>query len=434
MVDYPTIQEAIQANPGKMIFVPAGDYLISEKIQITSDRSGLFGPGRIIQKNPDAPIIEIEKRKNVRLHDLTLTRAEGKMDTGKEGVIAIQCEALRLDDLQIVDNRTNSAAIVLRECRRTSIRDCLVQNYSRVTVDDRTANPDWGYAFKCIDGKGIAVTYSEGIQIEGCRIVEDNLLSTRSVKKKHSLGDFVKKNKKKGNFINQGTWDAGYVDNWHQGTGIFVSAPDASDRTQILGNTIENAGQGIDIHSDHVIVSQNIIYNAFMGLKAMHGSRNIVVIGNQFIRNDLWSIGMMPGAASYPASKGEKGGKNAAGANEDGASIIANNIISDFGYGDSHWIWGNKHSPFKFDSGQKPENPPLRDVIVQGNIVYGGGRNQNGRDEPAQSTKARYRYAVIVADEVRGLIFSNNILHPGTEGVANVDLKNREKKTDRLIK
>ena len=323
VVDYPSIQEALQANPGRMVFLPAGDYPVSAKIRITSDRSGLFGPGRIIQQNPDAPIIEIEKRKNIQLRGLTLTRPEGKMITGKEGIIAIQCEGLRLDDLQIIDNRTNSAAIVIRECQRCRVRDCLVQDYSRITVDDRTANPDWGYAFKCIDGKGIAVTYSGGILIEGCRIVNEDLLPTKVVKEKFGLGDYIKKNAKKGTFISQQTWDSAYTDNWHQGTGIFVSAPEVSDRIQILGNAIENAGQGIDIHADHVIVSQNIVSNSFMGLKAMHGSRNVMIIGNQFIKNDLWAIGLMPGAASHPASKG-KDGKAAVGANEDGGSIIAN--------------------------------------------------------------------------------------------------------------
>jgi len=55
-VGYGSIQEALDANPGQMIYVPPGDYEISQKIRLTHDRSGLFGLGRIIQTNPDLPI------------------------------------------------------------------------------------------------------------------------------------------------------------------------------------------------------------------------------------------------------------------------------------------------------------------------------------------------------------------------------------------
>jgi len=189
---------------------------------------------------------------------------------------------------------------------------------------------------------------------------------------------------------------------------------------QILGNTIENAAQGIDIHADHVIVAQNIVRDSFMGMKAMHGSRNVLILGNQFIRNDLWAIGLMPGAASHAASP-QQGQK----ANADGGSIIAHNIISEFGYGRSHWIWsGDNCFPIRFDSGQKPDNPPLTDVIVDGNMIFDSGRDAagpQGKPEPP-----RYRYAVFVApgsQTPRGLHFSNNLLHPGSSGVSNVELK-----------
>lgn len=107
-----------------------------------------------------------------------------------------------------------------------------------------------------------------------------------------------------------------------------------------------------------------------MGMKAMHGSRNVLITGNQFVRNSLWAIGLMPGAASHAN-------------NSDGGSIAANNIISDFGCGDAHWIWGDERSPFKFETGQQPDDPPLSDVNVQGNVVH-------------SSATPRYRYAVII--------------------------------------
>ncbi|MFZ9824440.1 MAG: hypothetical protein ACO3E9_11585, partial [Gemmataceae bacterium] len=189
-------------------------------------------------------------------------------------------------------------------------------------------------------------------------------------------------------------------DNWHQGSALAVTSPESTDLTRILGNHIQNAAQGIDLHCDRAIVSQNIIDNAFIGMKAMHGSRNILITSNQFSRNDLWAIGLMPGAAAHAK-------------NTDGGSIVANNIVSDFGHGDAHWIWGPERSPLKFDNGQQPDDPPLTDVIIQGNLVY-------------NPDKPRYKYAVIIAggpNTPRGLQFSNNHFPAGTQGVANRELK-----------
>jgi hypothetical protein len=422
---YQSIQEALKSNPGQMIYVPAGDYTISEKLRIRSDNAGLFGPGRIIQTNPEQPIIEIEGASGVQLRDLTLTRVEGKMDTTKEALIAIQCRELVLENLRVLDNRTGSGAVALRECNGGQIRGCLVRNYMRISVDDRTASADWGYAFNCIDGTGIRLDNSKGMLIQGNRVIEQHLLPTPEIQKQYALGKFVKKNAQKGTITNQKTWDEAYTDNWHQGAAITVNGPEASDYTQLLGNYIENAAQGIDLHTDHVIVSQNIINNAHTGMKAMHGSRHVLIIGNQFSKNVLWSIGLMPGAASHVAAPGRDGGKPVA-ANVDGGSIIANNIISDFGYGNARWIWGDNGAPFRFFRGQKPANPPLTDVIIQGNIVYDTGRDQILVDGQPKVEPPRYAYAVIVEDGSngpKGLHFSNNILHPGTKGLSNIELK-----------
>lgn len=408
VADYPSIQAALQANPGRMIYVPPGDHVITEKLRLNTDRAGLFGPGRIIQANSNAPIIEIERAADVRVRDLTLTRAEGKQDTRAEGIVAIRCTGLRLDDVQVLDNHSASAAIALRECRASQVRGCVVINYARISVDDRTASKNYGYAFNCIDGTGIAVSHSTGTLIQGCRVVETRLLPTPENQQKFALGKFVKKNLEKGLLINQRVWDAGVTDNWHQGSALIVTAPEASDFTQILGNYIENAGQGIDLHADRVILAQNIVNNAHIGMKAMHGSRNVIITGNQFVKTDLWAIGLMPGAAAHPAVDGKPETANA-----DGGSIIANNIISDFGHGHANWIWGNERSPFKFDAGQEPDDPPLTDVVIQGNVVQSMG-------------PPRYKFAVIIAggpNAPRGLRFSNNILHPGTAGVANRELQ-----------
>lgn len=396
---YPSIQAALDANPNRMIFVPAGDYPITDKIRIRGERSGLFGPGRIIQQSDDQPIIEIENANAAEIRDLTLTRPEGKMETRNEGILAIKCRDLVIDNVRVIDNRSRSSVIEVRECKDARISRCLVRNYMRVSIDDRTANKELGYAFNCTDGTGINATYSTGTLVEGNRIIEDNLVPTPEIKAKHKLGDFVKKNEEKGAIINQQMWDANYTDAWQQGSAIVINAPEVNDLTRVIGNHIENAAQGLDIHADHVIVSQNIITNAFIGMKAMHGSRNVLITGNHFVRNSLWAIGLMPGAAANAA-------------NFDGGSIISNNIISDFGYGDAHWIWGDERSPIKFDTGQQPDDPPLVDVVITGNLVHCIG-------------KPRYKYAVIIPggpNAPRGLHFSNNLFHPGTGGVCNTDL------------
>lgn len=413
-----SIQETLDAQPGRMLFLPAGDYEISEKLVIRSDGSGLYGPGRIIQTNPEASFFEIEHRAGVQFRDIVLTRPEGKQTTATEAINARDCQDLVLDNLTVKKHRTRSGVFYLLNCKNATIRDCTIINYMRIAVDDRTASPDWGYAFHCIDGSGIVVNASTGTLIQGNRITEQELLPTPEIQEKHKLGQFVKKNKTKGALTSQQTWEQESVKNWHQGSAIIVTSPAVSDRTQILGNTIENGAQGIDLHSDHVIVSQNIVSNCFVGMKAMHGSRHISIIGNQFIKNDLWSIGLMPGAASYAARESEKDQPGRSD-NSDGGSIIANNIISEFGYGNAHWIWGDNGNPILLDSGQKPENTPLTDVILQGNIVQNSGRFQTSKE----NQQPRYVYAVRVDRKATNIHFSNNIFDPGREGVSNVELK-----------
>ena len=397
---YPSIQAAVDAHPGQVVYVPPGDYVVTEKIRLHRDRSGLCGPGRIIQQNAQHPIIEIEKAAGVEIRDLTLTRPEGKAETSSEGVLAIGCEDLVIENIRVINNRSRSAAIYVRECRGARVSRCLVRDYMRITVDDRTADANWGYAFNCTDGMGIAMNRSVGSLIESNRIIESTLRPTPEIKQKHKLGDWVKKNPIKGHLLSQQAWDAAYSDNWQQGSAIVVTGPEVSDLNRILGNHIENAAQGIDLHCDHVVVSNNIVVNSFMGIKAMHGSRNVLITGNQFVKNTLWAIGLMPGVASHA--------KNA-----DGGSIIANNIISDFGYGDAHWIWGSQHSPIRFDHGQEPDDPPLTYVIIQGNLLH-------------SSDVPRYRFAVRIEGEPnapRGLHFIGNVFPGGSEGVSNVELK-----------
>ena len=399
VTDYPSIQAALDANPSLPIFIPAGDYTIAEKIRLRGDRSGLFGPGRIIQENPEQPILEIENGTGIEISGLTLTRPEGKQVTSKEGILALNCRDLVIENVKVINNQTQSGAITLRDTENSRISRCLVRNYMRVSIDDRTQSAGYGYAFNCTDGAGISVRTSKGTLIEHNRVIEENFRPTIEIKKQHKLGDFVRKNQERGNIVNRKMWDAEYMEAWQQGSGIIVTSPKETDLTRILGNHIENAAQGIDLHCDHVIVSNNVVVNSFIGMKAMHGSSNVLIDGNQFVRNSLWAIGLMPGAAADAE-------------NRDGGSIIANNIISDFGYGDANWMWGNERSPIKFDTGQQADDPPLTNVLIQGNLIHQGG-------------EARYRYAVIIPGGPKAptaLHFSGNLFPPGKDGVANVEL------------
>lgn len=399
VANYPSIQAALDAHPNSLLFVPSGDYTVTEKIRIRGERSGLYGPGRIIQQNAEQPIIEIENADSAEIRDLTLTRPEGKMETSNEGILALKCNNLVLDNVRVIDNRTRSGAITLRECKYARVSNCFIRNYMRVSIDDRTQSKEWGYAFNCTDGTGISVSYSVGTLIQNNRILEENLRPTPEIKAQYKLGDWVKRNPQKGELLSQEVWDRGYSENWQQGSGIIVTAPEVSDLTRILGNHIENAAQGIDLHSDHVIVANNVITNSFMGMKAMHGSRNVLITGNQFIKNTLWSIGLMPGVASHQE-------------NTDGGSIISGNIISDFGQGDAQWIWGSERAPIRFDRGQHPDDPSLSEVLIQGNLIHSVGT-------------PRYRYAVIIEsghNAPRELHFSNNRFPAGSEGVSNAEL------------
>lgn len=424
---YPSIHEAIHANPGRVLHVPPGDYSISQPLILTTDGSGLVGPGRIVQTDPKRPILRVEKAAGIRVRDLTLTRPADKAETEAEAILAIGCRDLDLDGIRVVDNWSRAPTILVRDSVSTRIRNGTIENYQRVTVDDRTANPDLGYAFKCVDGTGISVRDSQATLIQNNRIVERRLSPTPELKRQFDLGRYVKKNATRGVMAGKTDWDRGQTDNWLQGSAIHVSSPETTDSTQILGNSIENAGQGIDIHSDHVIIAQNIVRDALIGMKAMHGSRNVLIVGNQFSKNSLWSIGLMPGAASHPA-KAAEGGKPAVAANVDGGSIIANNIISDFGEGRSNWIWGDPHggSPLRFDHGQMPDDPPLTDVVIQGNIIYDTARAGVLVDGQPKVVPPRYKFAVRVESgpsAPRGLHFANNIFHPGTDGVSNVELR-----------
>lgn len=398
VADYPSIQAAVDDNPGRPIYIPAGDYLLSESVTVSTDGTELFGHGRLIQQNPNAAVVRFLDADHVTIRGVTLTRSEDKEEATSEALRFNNASFVRIDEVQIINNRAKDGAITVTASSHVTIRDCLVQNYSRITVDDRTQANDgkkYGYAFNCIDGTGISISKCSDVLIEGNRVIEQFLRATPEMKQQYQLGTFVKQNELAGTLVSKQTWESKYVNNWHQGSAIIVSSPAETQHVRLLNNHIENAAQGIDIHADHVTVQGNVVVNAFIGMKAMHGSRYTLITGNQFSKSVLWAIGLMPGAASEPG-------------NEDGDSIIANNIISEFGYGDAAWIWPHEEHacfPIRLDRGQEPDDPPLKNVIITGNII------SETRGNSASPVPPRYKMPILLEQGANGpqeIIITNN--------------------------
>ena len=414
VADYPSIQAAVEANAGGAVYVPAGDYLLSEEVSIASDDTKLHGPGRLIQQNPRAAIVRIRDAKHVTLRGLTLTRAAGHEVAEREGIRVDHAEYAVLDSLLVLNNRAKDGAITITDSQHCEVRDCLVHNYSRVTVDDRTQGNEgkyYGYAFNCIDGTGIVVSNCQDVLIQSSRVIEEFLQATPEIKEKYELGTFVHRNERRGELVSEQTWQAGYVNNWHQGSAITISSPEQTQYVRVVNNHIENAAQGIDIHADHVLVQGNMVIDSFIGMKAMHGSRYVLITNNHFSKSVLWAIGLMPGAASKPG-------------NEDGDSVVTGNIISEFGYGKAAWIWPSDQYtciPIKLERGQTPKNPPLRNVLISGNVIAENHSDDSTTQQ--QRLPPKYKWALLIDSGPGGpinvTVSDDNLFPPGTDGVRN---------------
>lgn len=435
---YPSIQAAIDANPGSVITVPPGTYEIASKLRIAANGGGICGHARIIQSNPAEPILEIEHASDVRIADLTLTRAASDQIATAPGLLVRDCTDITVDGVTVCDNHARDASVELRQTTRCTVRDCAIRDYKCIAVDDRTESPLYGYAFNCIDGTGILVADSVGAVVSGNRIIETKLFPAQEIKDKFNLGKLTEGRRPStpGGALAKEAFENGAVRNWHQGSAIIVTSPETTHHTTLTGNYIENAAQGIDLHSDNVICTNNTVNHGMMGVKATHGARSLIISGNMLTHIDLWGILLNPGAISHPAEAASDG-QPARTANVDGGTIIANNIIVDYGRGHEYWNWGGASKDggssyaIAFLEGQLPTNPPVSDVLVQGNIVYDTGRDAEVLDGKPVVTPPRYRYAVyITAAEgekaptcPRGLHFSGNIFHPGSSGVSNIPLQ-----------
>ena len=315
----------------------------------------------------------------------------GKEGSTGSGVRAENCTRLELSNLHIRNNCSQQGTICLIKCESSVVRDCEILNYKRIGVDDRTANELYGYAFRAIDGTGIQVNESRGLQIVNNRELEERLFATKETKEQYQLGSFCegKNATKKGKLAPQGD----YANNWHQGSAITVSSPETTNHVLISGNLIRNAAQGIDIHLDNATCSNNLIDHAFIGLKCMHGARNVIIANNTVSYMDLWGLVMMPGTLAHPA-EAANGDKPARGANYTRGNIIANNIFSDFGLGYERQL--GEQGAASSRSIRATRGKPRDDrCAYRGNIVYDSaadselidGRPQTGR----RATKNAHR-------------------------------------------
>jgi hypothetical protein len=434
--DYPSLQAAVDANPGGVIVLPAGDHSINESLVIRRPGTVLTGFGRILQKNKDAAIVRIEGVNDVVLRDVTLARAVDSDDTDQAGVHADGCANLRVEGVKVIDNHSYAGSIRLRNCSYARIENCYILNYKRIGIDDRTRSPELGYAFQCIDGTGIGVKESIGTMILNNQVIEQRLLPTRENMDKYQLGKLIE-GKMPTKFGPLGKWveKAGAAKHWHQGSAILVSGPEKTTFSRISGNYIENSAQGMDIHSDNFICTENIVNKGMMGMKAMHGSRYGIITRNIFSHVDNWGIMLGPGTASH-AAEAASGDKPARGSNSDGSIIISNNVVSDFGRGLEFWNWGGdgpdaaSTGVFRFERGQMESNPPLSNVLVEGNLITNSDEDL-GPDGKAIHPKPRYEYAVLIdtppaeSKEHRypvNIKFASNLFVPGQRGISTVPL------------
>ena len=439
--DYDSLQAAVDANPGKMIFLPPGDYPISRKLRIATHDTGLWGFGRIVQTNPADTILEIEHARGVRIQDITLTRAEGAQDATAPGLFCWDSHDVVIDGVQVIDSRSRSAAIEVRDSTGCTVRDCRVLNYKCIAVDDRTsATPgNYGYAFWAIDGTGILVNGCRNCRVADNHIIEHRLFPTPELKAEYKLGSLTEGRypTAAGGALEGGVVAAGYTSNWHQGSAILMTGPETTSHNSITGNHMVNAAQGIDLHCDQAVVSGNVIDHCLIGIKMTHGCRNLVVADNIITHVDLWGILVNPGAASHAAAPVEDD-RPARPANVDAGIIISGNMITNYGRGNDYWNLGRRPGdlgssfPIALLRPQLPSNPVLSDVLIQGNMVYDENRDGIIVDGQVRIEPPRYRYAVYLEPAPategqepqypRAVRFQGNILHPGEEGVCNVEL------------
>ena len=419
------LQALVDAHAGQIIILQGGEYRLTRALRITQDNTELIGPARIVQTNEKEPMVIIEGAKHVRLAELGLTRSPGHQEAQRGGVEAQDCQDLELSRLRISDNHSHSS-ILVRASRDITVTGCTITDYKGNAVDDRTGNSSlYGFAFKSIDGTGIQMIEVQGAVIRDNRIQEFRFWPTKELRDKYDLGSLTVIPQERGRLMDKDIFETHYTNNWHQGAAIQVTSPEKSREIIITGNYISHPAQGLDLHCDQVSVTNNVISHAMIGMKAMHGAKNVLIDGNQFAYCDLWGLLLMPGAASHASGVPGKPGENT-----DGGTVVSNNIFSNFGFGDQYWNWVNHHNDvpernvIALLGGQLAENPSIRNLLVTGNVVYDSGRDTVLLDGKWVAAPPRYFYALYVEQQKQpvplNVRVSGNLLDAGLEGAANI--------------
>jgi hypothetical protein len=428
--DGASIQSALDAHPGLPIDLPAGIYEIDRPIRITTDGSGLVGHGTIIQTNKDAAILLIEGADHVRIEGITLQRRHQELGKDARGIRAENAHHLRIANVSVFGNRAKTAAVRLLNCDYPTMESCSVVDYKTIAVDNRMKDDLYRYAFNAIDGHGILMTGCIGPRLLRNRVIETELIPTPEVKKRHDLGKMVDRAEKLGELASYGVSADGFVFIWHQGAAVSVNQATRTAFALIEGNHIENGAQGMDLHGDFMIVTNNHVTNCYMGMKAFHGARGVIISNNIFHKPGKYGILLRPGSNSSGVDT-EGPGSPVGQENVERGIIIANNIITDQGYGHESWrLWNSDPSEtapvgIKIGTGPMEINPRLMDLIIEGNMIYDRGRDLVMLDGKAVDPGPRYKWAIWFDDEwrVQNVKMANNIFHPGEKGVSNLPIE-----------
>ena len=424
-----SIQAAIDAQPGRAVYLPPGVYRIDKPIRITTDASGLFGQGTIIQTNDDADIIQIQNADYVRIEGITLKREDPKFFKSARAIFADGSQFLTLKEVNIRGNRASPTAVLLTNCDYANVEGCVIIDFKTITIDNRMNNDLYRYAFRAIDGHGMMLRHCSGARIIRNRVIETLLRATEEIQKKYDLGKIVDRAPELGPLASYGVRD-GVAFIWHQGGGIQLSGADKNAQTLVDGNYIENAAQAMDLHSDFMVITNNTATNCYTGVKVFHGSRGVIIANNIFHRPGKYGIMLRPGSESWEASEATAD-HPAREENREGQIIIANNVITDQGYDDEHWrLWNTDPSDtspvgIKVGTGPLERNPQFTDIIITGNIIHDHGRDGvlvNGKPE---KLPPRYKWAIWFDDEWRAknVRMSGNLFDPGEKGVSNLPIE-----------
>ncbi|HVT73648.1 MAG TPA: right-handed parallel beta-helix repeat-containing protein [Lacunisphaera sp.] len=428
---YPSVQAAVDANPGRAVYLPPGEFRLTAPVVLATEGSGLFGQGTLIQTNDDADIVQVRSAAHVRIEGITLRRDQPKFFKSARAIWAEKSPFLELRDVTVRNNRASPCAVLVAECDNATIEGCSVIDYKTITIDDRMNNDLYRYAFRAIDGHGIILRQSRAGRILHNRVIETELRPTEAIMKRYDLGQIVKRAPELGSLASYGVKD-GFVFIWHQGAGIGVHGNHGADGngfTLVDGNYVENAAQGLDLHADFMIVTNNHVTNSYMGMKVFHGGRGVIISNNIFQACGKYGLMLRPGSESWEASAATAT-QPAREENVERGFVVANNIITDMGYGDEAWRLTNEDptetSPvgIKIGTGPLAKNPRLMDVIIQGNMVYDRGRDSILVDGKPVVAPPRYKWAIWFDDEwrVENVRMSGNIFHPGEKGVSNLPI------------